>query len=154
MSVEFRQRKPSEYLRILQRRKWLIILPVIAITTAVAWVVYRLPDVYESTTLIVVRPSTLPKTVVPTAEEDNLTRQLAAINQVVTSRSSLEPLVNTHDLYRTERSRGEPMEGVIGMMRRDIDVKVNTSRNDITNGFNISFRRSEEHTSELQSQSK
>ena len=140
MSVEFRQRKPSEYLRILQRRKWLIILPVIAITTAVAWVVYRLPDVYESTTLIVVRPSTLPKTVVPTAEEDNLTRQLAAINQVVTSRSSLEPLVATYDLYRTERSRGEPMEGVIAMMRRDIDVKVNTSRNDITNGFNISFR--------------
>src|SRR5215208_105784 len=140
MSVEFRQRKPSEYLRILQRRKWLIILPAIAITTAVAWVVYRLPDVYESSTLIVVRPSTLPKSVVPSVEEDNLTRQLAGINQVVTSRSSLEPLVVAHDLYRIERSRGEPMEGVISMMHRDIDVKINTSRNDITNGFNISFR--------------
>src|SRR5215207_344930 len=140
MSVEFRQRKPSEYLRILQRRKWLIILPAIAITTAVTWVVYRLPDIYESTTLIVVRPSTLPKSVVPSVEEDNLTRQLAGINQVVTSRSSLEPLVVAHDLYRIERSRGEPMEGVISMMHRDIDVKINTSRNDITNGFNISFR--------------
>jgi hypothetical protein len=27
MSVDFRQRKPSEYLKILRRRKWLIILP-------------------------------------------------------------------------------------------------------------------------------
>ena len=60
MSVEFRQRKPGEYLKILRKRKWLIILPVIAIATAVAWVVYRLPNVYESSTLIVVKPSTLP----------------------------------------------------------------------------------------------
>jgi polysaccharide chain length determinant protein (PEP-CTERM system associated) len=140
MSVEFRQRKPSEYIRILQRRKWLVILPVVAITTAVAWVVYRLPNVYQSTTLIVVRPSTLPMGVVPTMNEESLTRQLTSITQVVTSRSSLEPLVDKYDLYRTERGRGEAMETVIGTMRDDIRVEVNTSRNDITNGFNISFR--------------
>src|SRR5829696_1116048 len=103
MSVEFRQRKPSEYLRILQRRKWLIILPVIAITAAVTWVVYRLPDVYESQTLIVVKPSTLPNSVVPTITEDSLTRQLTSIAQVVTSRSSLEPLVSKYELYAVER---------------------------------------------------
>jgi polysaccharide chain length determinant protein (PEP-CTERM system associated) len=140
MSVEFRQRKPSEYIRILQRRKWLVILPVIAITTAVAWVVYRLPNIYQSSTLIVVRPSTLPTGVVPTINEDSLTRQLTSITQVVTSRSSLEPLVDKYDLYREERGRGEAMESVIAMMRDDIKVEVNTSRNDITNGFNISFR--------------
>ena len=61
MSVDFRQRKPSEYLKILRRRKWLLILPIIAITTAVAWVVYRLPISMNQTTLIVVRPSNLPK---------------------------------------------------------------------------------------------
>ena len=93
MSVEFRQRKPSEYLKILRRRIWFIILPTIAITSAVIWVVYKLPDVYESSTLIVVKPSTLPNSVVLTNNDDNLTRQLTSITQVVTSRSSLEPLV-------------------------------------------------------------
>jgi polysaccharide chain length determinant protein (PEP-CTERM system associated) len=140
MSVEFRQRKPSEYLKILQRRKWLIILPVIAITTAVAWVVIKLPDVYESTTLIVVRPSTLPSSVVPTVTEENLTRQLANISQVVTSRSSLEPLIEKYELYRAERLRGEPMEGILEMLRKDINVSVNKSRSDITDGFDITFR--------------
>ena len=140
MSVEFRQRTTGEYLKILRRRKWLIILPLIAITTAVAYVVYRLPDVYESVTLIVVKPSTLPNSVVPSMTEDSLTRQLAGISQVVTSRSSLEPLVVKYDLYASERSRGEPMEAVIDTMRRDIKVAVNTSRNDITNAFNISYR--------------
>jgi len=139
MSIEFRQRTPAEYLNILRRRKWLIILPVIAVTAAVSWVVYRLPDVYESTTLIVVRPSTLPTSVVGTGNEDNITRQLNGIAQVVTSRSSLEPLVDKYDLYGAERQRGEPMESIISMVRRDIKVEVNTSRNDITNGFNITF---------------
>jgi protein tyrosine kinase modulator len=140
MSVEFRQRKPSEYLRIAWKRKWLIILPVIAVATAVSWVVYRLPDVYESTTLIVVKPSTLPNSMVATITEDSLTRQLTSIAQVVTSRSSLEPLVQKYDLFKIERLRGEPMEVIVDTMRKSIHVEVNTSRNDITNGFNITFR--------------
>lgn len=139
MSVEFRQRTPAEYLKIIRRRKWLIILPVIAITSAVSWVVYRLPDVFQSSTLIVVTPATLPNSVVPTVTEDSITRQLTSIAQIVTSRSSLEPLVQNYDLYKIERLRGEPMESVIAMMRRDIDVQVNTQK-DITNGFNISFK--------------
>ncbi|HEV8429201.1 MAG TPA: Wzz/FepE/Etk N-terminal domain-containing protein [Pyrinomonadaceae bacterium] len=140
MSVDFRQRKPSEYLKILRRRKWLLILPVIAVTTAVGYVVYRLPNVYESETLIVVRPSNLPTSVITGVSEDTMTRQLTSINQVVTSRSSLEPLVEKYDLYRVERGRGEAMETIIDTMRDNIRVAVNTSRNDITNGFNIAYR--------------
>ncbi|HEY6119999.1 MAG TPA: Wzz/FepE/Etk N-terminal domain-containing protein, partial [Pyrinomonadaceae bacterium] len=140
MSVEFRQRKPSEYAKIVSKHKWLILLPAIAVTTAVSWVVYRLPNIYESSTLIVVKPSTLPTAVVPTVTDDSLTRQLTNIAQVVTSRSSLEPLVQKYELYKAERLRGEPMEATINTIRRDIKVEVNTSRNDITNGFNISFR--------------
>src|SRR4030095_5707708 len=126
MSVEFRQRTPAEYLKIIRRRKWMIILPIIAVTTAVSWVVYRLPDVYESSTLIVVTPGTLPNSVVPTITEDSLTRQLTSIAQVVTSRSSLEPLVQKYELYATERARGEAMETVVQKVRDDIKVEVNT----------------------------
>lgn len=148
MSVEFRQRKPGEYLRIIWQRKWLIILPAFAIATAVAWVVYRLPDVYESSTLIVVTPSTLPTSVVPTVSDDTITRQLSGITQVVTSRSSLEPLVIKYQLYQTERLRNEPMENIIDKMRKDINVEVNTSRNEITNGFIISYRGRDPRTTQ------
>ena len=140
MSVQFRQRTPSEYLKILKRRKWLIILPTIAVAAAVTLVVLRLPDVYESTTLIVVKPSNLPASVNPTMTEDTLTRQLASISQVVSSRSQLEPLVEKYELYKIERDRGEPMESVIAMMRRDINVEVNTTRPNITDGFDIKYR--------------
>jgi polysaccharide chain length determinant protein (PEP-CTERM system associated) len=140
MSVEFRPRKFGEYLNIARRRKWLIILPTIAVGLAIAYVVYRLPDVYESTTLIVVKPSTLPNSIVPTIAEETLTRELTSIAQVVTSRSSLQPLMERYDLFKDERKRGEPMELLIDTMRKQIKVEVNTSRNEITNGFNITYR--------------
>jgi polysaccharide chain length determinant protein (PEP-CTERM system associated) len=140
MSVQFRQRTPGEYARIIWKRKWLIILPMIAIATAITWVVLRLPDVYESSTLIVVKPSSIPEAVVPTQSEDALTRQLTTISQVVTSRSSLQPLIERYRLYETERMRGEPMESAVERMRKDIKVELNTTRNDITNGFNLSYR--------------
>jgi polysaccharide chain length determinant protein (PEP-CTERM system associated) len=140
MSVEFRQRTPGEYAKIAWKRKWMIILPAIAIAVSVAWVVWQLPDLYESSTLIVVKPSTLPNSVVPTITEDSLTRQINSIAQVVTSRSSLEPLIEKYELYKAERLRGEPMEVLVDYMRANIKVEVNTSRNDITNGFNITYR--------------
>ena len=140
MSVEFRQRNPGEYVKILRRRKWLIILPVIAVFAAVCYVVYKLPDVYQSKTLIVVKPSTLPQSVVPMGTEDAMTRQLASITQTVTSRSSLEPLVQKYELYSAERARGEAIESILDRVRKDIRVNVNTSRGDITNGFDITFR--------------
>ncbi|CAN5829904.1 hypothetical protein BH18ACI4_BH18ACI4_18990 [soil metagenome] len=148
MSVEFRNRRPGEYAKIIWKRKWLIILPAIAVATAVAWVVYRLPDVYESSTLILVKPSTLPSSAVLTMDEDTITRQLNNIAQVVTSRSSLEPLVQKYEIYKVERMRGEPMEVIIDKMRRDIRVEVNT-RNDITNGFNIVYRGREPKATQL-----
>jgi len=140
MSVEFRPRKLGEYANIARKRKWLILLPTLAIGLAISYVVYRLPDVYESVTLIVVKPSTLPNSVVPTITEETLTRELTSISQVVTSRSSLQPLMEKYDLYHDERLRGEPMELLIDQMRKQIKVEVNTSRNEITNGFNITYR--------------
>src|SRR5262245_51320899 len=140
MSVQFRPRKPAEYLNIARKRKWMILLPTIAVGLAIGYVVYRLPDVYESTTLIVVKPSTLPNSVVPTIAEETLTRELTSISQVVTSRSSLQPLIEKYDLYKEERRRGEPMELLIDSMRKQIKVDVNTTNHEITNGFNITYR--------------
>ena len=140
MSAEFRPRKIGEYLDIVRKRKWLILLPTIAVGLAISYVVYRLPDIYESTTLIVVKPSTLPNSVVPTIAEETLTRELTSISQVVTSRSSLQPLMEKYDLYKEERRRGEPMELLIDSMRKQINVTVNTSNHEITNGFNITYR--------------
>ena len=141
MSVEFRQRKPAEYARILWRRKWMILLPTVAITFAIAAVVWRLPNVYQSTTLLIVRPSSLSEGIVPQLSDSDLTIRINNIGQEVLSRTSLEPLIVNFNLYAAERGRNEPMEAIVEQMRRrDIKVELSTSRNDITNGFQLSFK--------------
>ncbi len=139
MSVEFRQRTPGEYTRILWKRKWLIILPTIAIAMAIAIVVWRLPNVYESTTLVVVKPPTIPNSVVPSLTVD-LTLLLNNINQVVNSRSTLEPLITRYHPYAIEESRGETMEALVERMRKDMSVEIDRSRDESTSGFRISYR--------------
>jgi polysaccharide chain length determinant protein (PEP-CTERM system associated) len=141
MSVEFRQRTPGEYARMLWRRKWLIALPAVAVFFAVAIVVWRLPDVYQSTTLLVVRPAAMSSNFVPQLSDEDLTIRINNIGQEVVSRTSLEPLIIQYNLYAVERSRREPMDALVERMRkRDIVIELNKSRNDITNGFNLSFR--------------
>jgi polysaccharide chain length determinant protein (PEP-CTERM system associated) len=141
MSVDFRQRTPGELARMVWRRKWLIVLPTAAVAVAVAYVVWRLPNVYESTTLLTVRPATITGGIVTQLSDSDLTLRINNIGQEVTSRSSLQPLIEKFELYARERARGESMEELVERMRtRDLKITLNTTRNDITNGFFLSFR--------------
>jgi uncharacterized protein involved in exopolysaccharide biosynthesis len=149
MSVDFRQRTPGELARILWRRKWLIMLPTAAIAVAVAYVVWRLPNVYESTTLLTVRPASIATESVGQLSDSDLTLRINNITQEVTSRSSLQPLIERYGLYARERARGESMEELVELMRtRDLEIKLNTTRNDITNGFFLYFRGQEPRTTQ------
>lgn len=140
MGVEFRQRTPSEYLRIIWRRKWLLVLPAIATTLAFAWVARKLPDVYESSTLLVVRPATINADIVPTLSETDLAVRINTIGQEVMSRSSLLPMIERYRLYADERARGIPIDVLVErMQRQDISIRAN-STSSVTNAFNIAFR--------------
>jgi len=141
MSVEFRQRKPGELARMIWRRKWLIVLPTVAVAVGVGVGVWKLPNVYESTTLLTVRPASISTSVVPQLSDSELTIRINNITQEVTSRSTLEPMIERYGLYARERQRGASMDELVEQMRtKDIKINLNTSRNEITNGFFLSFR--------------
>src|SRR5215213_2942748 len=148
MSVDFRQRTPGELARMVWRRKWLIVLPTLAVAVAVAYVVWRLPNVYESTTLLTVRPASIAAGIVTQLSDTDLTMRINNIGQEVTSRSSLEPLIQRYGLYARERARGATMDELVERMRaRDLKITLNTSR-EITNGFFLSFRGEEPRTTQ------
>lgn len=140
MSIEFRHRTPGEYAQILWRRKWLIVLPAIAVACAVAIVVWRLPNVYESTTLLIVRPPTIDTNLATTLSEGDLSNRINNINRIAQSRSSLEPLILKYDLYKRERESGQAMEQVVERMQNDIKVEIEHGRNDNIPSFSITYR--------------
>lgn len=140
MSVEFRQRSAGEYLQILKNRKWLILLPAIAVFAAVFWVVRGLPSYYVSTTLLTLTPPTISEKVAPSLTDDDLSQRLNSINLSVLSRDSLEPMITKFGLYETERAAGVPIERIVDRMHDNITVVPEKADNEKVVGFRISFR--------------
>ena len=141
MSVEFRPRTAGEFVRMLKRRKWLIILPMLTMTAAIGYVVKQLPSVYESKTLLTVKPPTISADIVKPLSDEDLTQRLQTINQEIFSRSSLEPLIRKYDLFKIERDAGVPMELIIEKMSKNIVVEPERSDDDRkVAAFKITYR--------------
>jgi len=140
MSVEFRQRKPGELFGMIKRQKWLILLPTLTMTAAIGYVVYKLPSIYESTSLLTVKPPTISSNLVQSLTNEDLSQRLQTINQEVLSRSSLEPLVQKYDLYKQERAAGMPMELVIERMYKNIHVDLEENGSEKVAAFRVRYR--------------
>jgi polysaccharide chain length determinant protein (PEP-CTERM system associated) len=141
MSVEFRQRKAGELIQALKRRKWLILLPILTMTAAIGYVVYKLPSVYESRTLLTVKSPTISEKVVQSLTDEDLTQRLQTINQEVLSRSSLEPMVQKYELFKLEKEAGMDMALIIEKMYKNITVEVEKSDDERkVAAFSIKYR--------------
>ena len=140
MSVEFRQRSMSDYVAILKRRKWNILLPTAAIGLAFWYVASGLPDLYESTTLLTIKTPAISEKVAPSLTDNNVSERIQAIGQNVLSRTSLEPLVAKYDLYVDMRAAGYSMEEILVRMRKDITVDLEKVSDTEVAGFRITYR--------------
>src|SRR3982751_2812488 len=140
MSVEFRQRNPGGGLEMFNRQKWLILLPMITMTAAIGYVVYKLPSIYESTSLLTVKPPTISSNLVQPLTNEDLSQRLQTINQEVLSRSSLEPMVQKYDLYKLERAQGLPMELIVEKMYKAIKVDLEETGTEKVAAFRVRYR--------------
>jgi polysaccharide chain length determinant protein (PEP-CTERM system associated) len=114
---------PEDILRIAWRRKWLILLPFVAVSIATAVVAYLLPDRFRSDTLIMVVPQRVPESYVKSTVTTSIEDRLSTIKQQILSRTRLERIIQEFNLYPRERRTGI-MEDVIDQMRKDIDVQI------------------------------
>jgi polysaccharide chain length determinant protein (PEP-CTERM system associated) len=112
-------------LQAARRHKWLIILPSLIVAAASVAVIYHLPNVYRSETLILVVPQRVPETYVRSTVTARIEDRLQAISQQILSRTKLEQIINDFSLYQEQRQDGELMEDIVEDMRtRDIAMSV------------------------------
>jgi polysaccharide chain length determinant protein (PEP-CTERM system associated) len=114
---------PDEIIRITLRRKWLIILPLLAGTAAGVVVFRKMPKLYRSETLIMVVPQRIPDTYVKSTVTATVQDRLTSISDQIMSRSRLERIILDLDLYGEMRANGI-MEDVVQRMRSDIKASV------------------------------
>jgi polysaccharide chain length determinant protein (PEP-CTERM system associated) len=112
----------DDFLRIGWRRKWLVLIPLVVASVATYAVVKRLPNLYQSKTLILVVPQRVPDSYVHSTVSAPIEDRLRSISEQILSRSRLERIVQDFNLYVEERQR-LTMEDVVDRMRRDIGVE-------------------------------
>ena len=114
---------PEHYLQVLRHRKWVIVATLLVVSAATAIVAYRLPDVYESETLILVDPQQVPQDYVRATISGDVRNRLGTLSQQILSATRLQKVIDTFNLYAEERKK-LVREDVITLMRAAINVKV------------------------------
>lgn len=139
MGIEFRQRSAGDFAKIINRRKWHILLPTIAVFAAFVWVVASLPDYFESKTSLTLKAPSISEKVAPSLTDQDLSDRLLSINQIVLSRSALEPVINKYDLFPEERASGMPTDLLVDRMKSAIVVERIKGPDEKVIGFDIKF---------------
>ena len=135
--ANFRVRTPAEYVRMLWKRKFYIIVPAIIVTSTLVYVIRSLPDVYKSEALVLVEQSKVNSA--SQAPQVDITSRLGTIKNLVISRTSLKEIIENFGLYRDLKAANVAEETVLDEMRKHIDV-LTRSTGGGANAFTIEFK--------------
>jgi len=135
---------------VWSRRKWLgIIVSLLPLAVAVT-AIMALPDLYQSTALVLVERQQVPEAFVRPTVTSELEVRLHTISQEILSRSRLEALITRMGLYPDLRSSSSKEEAV-DRMRRDIRLELKGAateggRGAATTAFALSYRGADPQT--------
>src|SRR5262245_31810845 len=84
----------KDSLALLVRRKWWVIFPFLALSSAAVLLTYLLPKLYVSETLILIRPRDVPADFVKDLIAGTTEQRLSSIEQTVLSRTNLVQILH------------------------------------------------------------
>jgi polysaccharide chain length determinant protein (PEP-CTERM system associated) len=112
----------EDYVAMLRRRLWVIIIPAILGPVLAYGVSLGLPEQYTSQTLVLVEGQKVPESVVRSFVSDNLQQRLGTMQEQIFSRTRLQPIIEKFQLYKDEWNK-VPMEDLVGRLRAGIRVR-------------------------------
>jgi polysaccharide chain length determinant protein (PEP-CTERM system associated) len=121
--IENASLSPEHYLRILWHRKWLVLSVFLSVFAMTVGVTYRMPDVFTSSTLILVDPQKVPDSYVKATVSGDVRNRLGTLSQQILSATRLQKIIDSLNLYPIEK-KTIAREDVITKMRKDVNVSV------------------------------
>ncbi|MEN6464077.1 MAG: XrtA system polysaccharide chain length determinant [Syntrophaceae bacterium] len=117
----------TDYLEILRRRVWFMVVPFIVVLLGISVYCIFAPREYKATTLVLVTPQRVPEAFVPTTVTARIEERLQTIAQEVMSRTRLEQIINEMRLYQKER-KNMSAEEVVELMQKNIKLELPTKK--------------------------
>ena len=134
---------PEDYLAILKRRWWILLLPLLILPIVSYSFSYTIPPEYLSQTLVLVEGQKVPEGYVKPILAEDLDSQLATMKEQILSRSRLQPILENYNLFSNLHN---DMDDRIELMRKNIDIKpIHSEIGRGLPGFFISFKASDPH---------
>jgi len=139
----------DDYLAILRRRRWAILVPTLLGPLVAFAVSLALHPQYTSQTLVLVEQQKVPESYVRSVVTDALNQRLATMQEQILSRTRLQPIIEKFGLYKQDAGR-VPMEDQVDQLRKAIKISavqamVGTRPDAGLPGFTISFIADDPH---------
>jgi polysaccharide chain length determinant protein (PEP-CTERM system associated) len=115
--------EPMEFLGIFSRRKWLIVFTFLFILFGAIVYSGMAPDIYKSSTTILVIPQRVPEKFVSSTVTYGVEERLTATSQQILSRTRLMQVIDEIGLYKGERNSTSP-EILTEKMRNRIGIQI------------------------------
>lgn len=110
---------PGDYLNILKRRIWYLVLPLILIVALSAVTALVLPPVYRATSTILIEQREIPAEYVTSSMTTFAEQRMQSIHQRVLTSSKLLELINQFDLY-ADLKKKKTTDEIIAQMKEEI----------------------------------
>jgi polysaccharide chain length determinant protein (PEP-CTERM system associated) len=116
-----RQLNIEDWMGILRRRKWQVIVPAVLCAVGGLLVSFVLPKQYTSHTRVLVESPIVPDDYVKPVVSDDVNRRLASMQGEILSRTHLQGLIEQDHLYQKDWNQ-VPMEALVDRLRKSINV--------------------------------
>lgn len=113
----------DDYLEILKRRKWQVIVPALLLSFAAVLAAILIPSVYRSSATILIEQQEIPTDLVRTTVTSYADQRIQVISQRVMTTSNLSSLIQKYDLYKDLR-RSESINAAVEEMRDKINLRM------------------------------
>jgi len=128
----------DDYIEIIWRRIWYIVIPFVVVFAVTALYLKVTPRQYKADTLVLVSPQKVPEAFVQATVTAQVEERLQSISQEVMSRTRLEEIITQFNLYEKKRANLS-REELVDLMRRNIKVELPSRRDEKQGFFTVSF---------------
>jgi polysaccharide chain length determinant protein (PEP-CTERM system associated) len=120
--MEDHEMTPNDYLGVLKRRKWSLLIPAALFFIISIIVALALPPVYQSISTILIEEQEIPADFVMSTVTSYAEQRLQTINQRIMSSTRLLEIINRLDLYPDLRETATTEE-IVAEMRDNISLE-------------------------------
>ena len=123
MNIYFRLHTPKDYIEFLRKRVWWIAFPALLVGPLGSVLIYKLPNVYVSTTVILIEPQKIDPNFVRNPVSISVQDRLNQIRNKITSSTNLELIVRKFNLFEDQLIRLTEQQKV-DLLRKRIQIYV------------------------------